>query len=383
MRFDVNKNASMPIYLQISSYFQEEIAAGRLQTGDRVPSQKDLCQKFGISSMTVSQAFKELRKLGLIEQAPGKGTFISGDSSVKNALPVHTTAIKPITKTIGLLILSVTYFFPEIIRGVEDEASRNGYSMILCNTDDDGVKERRYIHELVEKVDGFIIAPAAKKRFSDISNYLFLKAREVPVVFIDRNIEELGFDYVIPDNSGGVYKAVSHLIGQGHRRIAYIGNSDGNSYLDAKRLDGYKQALMAHGIDFDPGLTTEIHFDDSWSPTADCETVERLMKSEDRPTAIFVLNDIGAKRVYNALKTLGFKVPWGISMIGYDDTWIARELEVPLTSVAPPKYEIGERAGRILFSRLGGQTGEKSGVIIEPSLIVRESTAPVKVAAGV
>ena len=268
---------------------------------------------------------------------------------------------------IGLIISDITNpFFTSVVRGVEDVANTRNFSLILGNTDEDLKKEKSYIRLLESKrADGLIVAVTAGSH-----EYLHAwPARHLPLVSIDRSLFALGIDSVLVDNVAGACKAVEHLIKLGHRRIGVVTGIPGITTTE-ERLTGYKQALEAHGIPFDPTL---VAIADSRVEGGKYGTLQLLTQGTTRPTAFFVMNGLMVIGALQAITEVGLRCPQDIALVGFDDFEWAAVMHPRLTTVRQPTYEIGRRAAQILFERLEKRDTVPQEVRLLPQLIIRES----------
>ena len=268
---------------------------------------------------------------------------------------------------IGLIISDITNpFFTSVVRGVEDVANTRNFSLILGNTDEDLKKEKSYIRLLESKrADGLIVAVTAGSH-----EYLHAwPAQHLPLVSIDRSLFALGIDSVLVDNVAGACKAVEHLIKLGHRRIGVVTGIPGITTTE-ERLTGYKQALEAHGIPFDPTLVAVA---DSRVEGGRFGTLQLLTQGTTRPTAFFVMNGLMVIGALQAITKVGLRCPQDIALVGFDDFEWAAVMHPRLTTVRQPTYEIGRRAAQLLFERLEKRDSVPQEVRLLPQLIIRES----------
>ena len=268
---------------------------------------------------------------------------------------------------IGLIISDITNpFFTSVVRGVEDVANTRNFSLILGNTDEDLKKEKSYIRLLESKrADGLIVAVTAGSH-----EYLHAwPAQHLPLVSIDRSLFALGIDSVLVDNVAGACKAVEHLITLGHRRIGVVTGIPGITTTE-ERLTGYKQALEAHGIPFDPTLVAVA---DSRVEGGKFGTLQLLTQGTAHPTAFFVMNGLMVIGALQAITKVGLRCPQDIALVGFDDFEWAAVMHPRLTTVRQPTYEIGRRAAQLLFERLEKRDSVPQEVRLLPQLIIRES----------
>lgn len=267
---------------------------------------------------------------------------------------------------IGLVIPDIQNpFFADVARGVEDMAQQHGYMVFLGNSDEDALKERRYLEVMrAESVDGIIVPPiaendAAMAELADLG---------LPMVCVDRRLARVTMDTVVVDNMRGAYEAVDHLIRLGHRRIGFI---EGRPELSTsrERLQGYHQALQEHGIAFDRSLIRE---GDSRQPSGRSLTLE-LLHLPEPPSALLVGNNLMALGALEAIYLEGVRLPHDLALISYDDLPWAMAFNPPLTAVRQPGYEVGRRATELLLQRIREPARSTSLVMLQPELVVRES----------
>lgn len=273
------------------------------------------------------------------------------------------------TKTIGLILPDASnLFFADIARKIENIGYRNGYSVILCNSDNDLAKQRNYINTLIAKqVDGtiFISAGESKEDLEELNNY------GVPIVVADRNVPISLADVVLLDNEKAGYDATKYLIELGHQRIACItGPFDVSpSFL---RVEGYKKALSENQIQ----LTESYLVFSDYQFKGGQKAMAQLLEVNPRPTAVFVLNDMMAIGAISSVRRLGMTVPDDISIIGFDDIELATAMNPTLTTMAQPMEDIAELATNLLIKKMQGSGvgWQNKEYILSAKLMIREST---------
>ena len=276
------------------------------------------------------------------------------------------------SRTIGLVVLDVANpFFTDLARGVEDEAAKAGLAVILCNSDDQENKEKRYLELLEEhRVAGVLITPVdgAGSRLAK------LQKRGTPVVLVDSRSSSRGQCSVAVDDVLGGDLAVTHLLAAGHQRIAYISGPPGIRQV-ADRLEGAQRALARDGRPPESLLMiTASSLNVAAGQKAGAEIA--ALRAADRPTAVFCSNDLIALGVLQEMTRNRIRVPEEVSIVGYDDIDFAAAAAVPLTSVRQPRHQLGRTAARMLIEESGSnETHQHQQVIFEPQLVVRQSTA--------
>jgi LacI family transcriptional regulator len=327
---------------------------------------KDVALKANVSTTTVSHVVNRTRFVsdkvrGEVEAAIRALDYVP--SAVARSLKSNTT------KTIGMLIPNCSNpYFSEIVRSVEDHCFGAGYTLILCNTDDDPHRQGAYLQVLSEKrIDGMIIISTGEDR--DLLR--LLKGLPIPTVLLDREIGEVNCDLVETAHVQGGMMATEHLLDLGHRRIACLaGPADLNS--SAQRIEGWRRALT------NAGLAAEVEsllWHSDFSSQGGFNTMQTILASAQAPSAVFVCNDLMCMGALSAAHQAGVRVPQDLSLIGFDDIELAKFTSPALTTIAQPKHRIGVTAVDMVLERIQGGRVQARQVILQPELIVRNSTA--------
>lgn len=257
-------------------------------------------------------------------------------------------------------------FFTSLVRGVEDVAQTNGYSVVLCNSDEDQEKEHRYIDAaLAEQMAGVIISPSG----SPAEVHRLLGSR-TPVVAIDRELPGTPVDTVLVDNAHGAEVGTAHLIAAGYRRIGCI---TGPSRLSTatERLRGYRRALVDGGLPFDEGLVRFADFREDGGHRA----MAALLERDPAPDAVFVGNNLMTIGAVRCIVERGVRVPVELGVVAFDDIPWANLVRPTLTTVVQPTYELGRAAAQLLAERLADPARPPSTITLRTGLRVRESSA--------
>lgn len=330
---------------------------------------KDIAKKLNISESTVSRALANHPRISTKTKAQVQG--MAEKLNYRPNLIAKSLKIRS-TKTIGLIIDDITNpFYPEIVKGCEEVANRNGLNIILCNSDYNQEKEDKYINILLSKrVDGVLIMPAGKK----LPIIELLRDANTPLVFIDiKPSDKINVSCVYTDQEYGAYIATKYLIELGHKRIALI-NGPGN-FSSCKQLEsGYLKALEDYNIQLNNKFIKIFDL----KATGAYGVVKNMIKlgKEERPTAALFISDITAVAAYDAIYEAGMSIPEDFSIIGNDDIPTAKNFSPPLTTIAHPKYEIGKKAMDILVSELKEKNAKSFNQIrYVPELVIRKSSA--------
>jgi LacI family transcriptional regulator len=269
-----------------------------------------------------------------------------------------------VSASIGLVVADVANpFFAAVMRGVEEVARERGVLSFTGSSDEDPARERALTHALGgRRVDGLIVVPTA----GDQSHLLADRAVGLALAFVDRPPQYLDADAVLSDNHGGVTAAVRHLLGAGHRRIAFLGDS-GRLFTTAERLRGYRETLAEAGIAPDDSL---VRLDLSGPGAAESAT-RGLLGCAEPPTAVVAGQNLLTVGAVHALRAL--RRHHQVALVGFDDVPLADALDPGLTVIAQQPLVLGRRAAELLFSRIDGYDGPSRTVIVPTDLIARGS----------
>jgi LacI family transcriptional regulator len=325
---------------------------------------KDIAREANVSETTVSRVLND--KPDVSDETKAKIEKIMKEKGYKpNGIARGLVLDK--TYTIGLIIPDISNpYFPEVAKGVENKAKDLGYSVIFSDTDNDKEEEKNAIELLKSKrVDGIILSLSIKN-----SNELKkLEKEDFPVVQIDRKVPGSKYPTIAIDNNDSAFKATKHLIDMGHTKIAHL-TGDLDTKTGQDRLVGFKQALSQ----FDISYKEDWILEGDYSKESGFKLTNILLEQEERPTAIFAANDLMAIGAYEAIFNYGLKIPKDISIIGHDDIGIASTIRPGLTTMAQPKYKLGQEAAKILIKEIEDKKIEAGkSILLELSLVERES----------
>ncbi len=327
---------------------------------------RDVAERAGVSVTTVSHVINDTRP---VSEALRDKVRVAMVELGYQPNTLARSLRRGETHTIGIIVPdSANPFFAEVARGVEDASFECGYSVILCNTDNDLEKERLYTSLLVKKqVDGILFVAAGLSA----ENIQALQAREMPLVLVDRQVAGVDVDSVLTDNARGGWLATQHLIDLGHCRIGcVIGPSDLTP--SAARSFGYRKALDEAGIQVDEALIVRGDF----QYESGYEAASQLLSIPEPPSAIFACNDLMAVGVLSSALERGIQIPGELSVVGFDDVRLAVYANPPITTVKQPKYEMGVLAAQMLLERMHEPALKPRTELLETRLVVRHSTAP-------
>ena len=328
---------------------------------------KDIARIADVSFSTVSRA---LQNSPLISPVTAKRIQRIARESGYRASAVARSLVTNKTKTIGVVVTSIADpFVSEVVSGIEECCNDRGYSVFLANSNADPDREQKVVQSFSERrVDGIVVTSS---RVGALYVPL-LSEMKVPIVLVNNQHPGEFVHSVMIENVKASLEATNHLIQHGHRRISYLGDRFGYQ-SDTERFAGYRQALERAGLPFLPELVAHGDGKCDGAITA----VEPLLRLPKPPTAIFCYNDMTALGALRALHTNGLCVPKDISLVGFDDLYIASYTQPPLTTVRQPMRRMGLLAMESLLKLISGEVSEQA-IRVPAELIIRESTARLK-----
>ena len=338
----------------------------------------DIANKVGTSPATVSRVLsnsdypvnKEIRKKIL-------------DAALKmNYLPnlIGRMLKKSESRDIGVIIPNISNpFYPQLVLGIETEAKKHGFNIILCNSFRDVSNEKKYIESMYQKqIKGIILSSIGEE-------HDFLKKfceNGMKIVSFDQNIYDFQCNKVSFDFTGGGVMAVDYLVNMGHEKIAFA-----SSPLTRKSrreiFMGYKFGLLKNDIKFSENfvfiseLEQEVE-NGTYEFESGLEFAKKCLESENMPTAIFAVNDITAMGIMHGLINNGVNVPGDISIMGFDNIEFSAMVNPSLTTINQPSFETGKLACKILIENLIKDENDYVSIMLEPSLIERKSVRNIK-----
>jgi len=273
--------------------------------------------------------------------------------------------------TVALLITDILNpFFPEIVRGVEDEGKGDEFAWLVCDTAEDPWAEQHILRMLTSRpIDGVVVC-ASRLATRDLIQ--LHDRQKIPMVVINRYMNYPGIPCVVSDFVNATYRAARHLLDLNHKRIGYLAGPS-TSESSQLRRQGLEKALAEAGLSLRP----------EWCPSSfpsvdggfQAMSALLALPPEDRPTAVQAYNDVVALGALHAVRVHHLRVPEDISVVGFDDIAMAAHTNPPLTTIDQPKYRMGQLAMRLLRQLMRGQIVGEGYTLVESPLIVRESTA--------
>jgi DNA-binding LacI/PurR family transcriptional regulator len=330
---------------------------------------KDIARSAKVSHSTVSRALnnnprvksetvERIRRIA--EQYGYRGSAIARSLATSRSM------------TIGVVVTTIADLFAAgVVSGIETVAGDHGYSVFLANSNADPEREMRVVRTFEERrVDGIIVTASRVGAL----HLPLLSRMNVPIVLLNnQHPSEFAHSVMIENFSAG-YEATKHLVELGHRRIGYIGDRNGRQ-SDTERFGGYRQALDAGNLAFQPQLVQY----GSATPESGMETMDALLQLAEPPTAVFCYDDMTALGAMRQIRAAGLRVPDDISVVGFDDLSIVQFTEPPLTTIRQPMAEMGRLAMTAMLDLLSG-SGATHEIKVRGELILRASTGAPKLA---
>ncbi|WP_059103027.1 LacI family DNA-binding transcriptional regulator [Shouchella shacheensis] len=328
----------------------------------------DVAKRAGVSKSTVSQYLnKRFDYMGektkkrieqAIEELDYSPNFVARSLRQKK------------TMTIGVIVANILHdFSTQVIRAIEDACHEQDFHVIVCNADDEPVKERRYIEMLrAKQVDGIIVFPTS----ANVTLYNDLLREGYPLVFVDRMVSKVNVNAVISDNEETVRLAVGEFVAKGYERIAMVLPSlEQQLSPRVERMEGYKKALAEYGLPYCP----------SYLASGEIEYVQpafaKMIALESPPQALLAGNDLVLFEVLEYAKREQMRIPEDIAIIGIDDVSFANFYNPSLTTVAQPTFEMGKKAAELLLKQIkNGESSQEEPCVhrFQPTLKRRSSS---------
>ena len=321
----------------------------------------DVASRAGVSSSTVSHVLNGTRKVSpATVQAVQRAIQELGYAPNTLARSLARSS----TSTIGVAISALSnHYFSETVHAIETECAKHGYMMLFVDTHDDPEQELRVVTALHQRrVDGILLAPSTGSKA-----LAYVQANEVPTVLVDRMMSEQ-FDQVGVENTLATQALVAHLIEHGHRRIGFIAGRTGLG-TTLERVAGYRAALQAAGLAFDPQLLVSGGSDSEPARQATAQ----LLALPAPPTAIMAGNNLMTLGAMHALRDAHLEVPGQMALVGFDDFDWADFFVPRLTLIAQPVKELGAQAVHRLLQRMAAPDAPTHSVRLVPTLQVRNS----------
>lgn len=353
-----------PLYLRIRDRIRAEILYEQgLGPDGRLPTERELQMRFGVSRPTIAKALAALASEGELLVAHGRGRFIHGLDRIERQLPKRAR--------IGYVASIATETLTQrALCGIERAARQAGYGVVMASANDSYMQEKEAVRDLVASgAVGIIIYPVPRPIGMPEPDYLSSSSIGVPLVLLDTGLPEHGHTQFIFDNERVCYGLTAWLIEHGHKRIAYVLGDQGilHGPLIA-RLRGYRRALAAHGLAEIPDLIVHHRPRDS---RAIADVAARFAAMQQRPTALIATDDMAAMEFIESFSRLGLHSPEDIHVVGFDDREEARRLKHQFSTTRPDFERLGECAAEELIALIGGEALPNRTYVHAVPLVIR------------
>lgn len=339
---------------------------------ERPSTIRDVAQKAGVSVATVSRTLAG--NYPVSDEA--RTRVMAAVKSLHYVVNVHAKALSGrVAGPVALVIKDITGpSLAHVAAGVEQEAADRGRLSLVCATQDDVTREDALVQLMREQhaaavllVGGVVPDAAYGRRMTGYARALDAAGSRLVLVGRPAPAPDLPVTVVDYDNRGGAFQAVSHLLASGHRRVLFLGGETGLSSGDERRA-GYRDALLAHGVDHVGELDTE----GTYTRASGHARTRDALRGGLEFTALFAASDMVALGALAALREAGIAVPDDVSVVGFDDVPFATDLTPSLTTVRVPYEELGRTAVRLALER-EGSFGREDHVILGTQLVIRQS----------
>ncbi|GAB3951248.1 LacI family DNA-binding transcriptional regulator [Spirosoma harenae] len=328
----------------------------------------DIAKTLGISKSTVSRALTGHPNVNAKTRQRVLDMAAQVDYQ-RNQLAISLLTNR--TSTVGIVVPEfISYFFPRVIIGAQEELARSGYNVVICHSNESYETEVTNARALLaSRVDGLLVSHTKETRNFD--HFRIFQRKGIPVVFFNRACEDMDVSKVTVDDYNGAFQAVEHLIQTGRRRIAHLAGPD-TLTNSRNRLNGYRDALQKNGLSIDPELII------SYDLNLDKANiyVNHLLNLPNPPDALFTINDPTALEALNVARRRGLRVPEDLAIVGFSDDPISAFIEPGLTTIAQPVDELGKQAAQLLINQLSADNERppSESVVLPTRLIIRGST---------
>ncbi len=329
---------------------------------------QDVADRLGISIATVSRALANTS--GVAPETRARVLKLAEEMGYHPNVTARRLQ-KQQTETLGFVIPTfgprfTDPFFVELLAGIGNEAAEHERDLLVA-TRAPGEQEQQGYERLVRerRVDGLLVVRTRRKD----PRILYLKEHRFPFVAFGRCNGDTDFPYVDVDGEAGMYALTRHLLDRGHRQIAYL-SAPWELMFSQHRFAGYRAALEEAGVAWDESLVLT----GGLTEAAGLSAGRTLLSQSTIPTAIIACNDLMAVGVMSAAQERGLRVGRDLAVAGFDDIPLARTAHPPLTTVHQPVYQIGRRICAMLLALVGGQQLEEAHVLLQPELVIRQST---------
>lgn len=335
---------------------------------------RDIARALNLSTSTISKALNDSYEIG--EETKKRVTaYAKAHHYVANRMAKGLKQGK--SRSIGVVVCSLdNNFVAQMLDGIDKISTDKSYQIIIMQSKESQQQESACVELLYSGgIDGLLISPACET--TDFSYLTNLQASGLPIVLFDRLTEQVETHKVGADNFKGAYDATTHLIEHGYKKVAHL-NTNTKLSISTDRLNGYKQALEDHKIEFKPEYLRSCDYTDTNRLNEDMkEAIKAYMALPEPPDAIFTATDQITTRCLSLLHKMGYRVPQDLALIGFTNTELADAMNPALSTIHQPAFEIGKLAAEKLISMIENKHREEDfeTVKLETRIIVRDSSS--------
>jgi LacI family transcriptional regulator/LacI family repressor for deo operon, udp, cdd, tsx, nupC, and nupG len=327
----------------------------------------DIARELSISKSTVSRA---LTGHPNVNPETRKAVLALADKMDYQRNMLALSLVTSRSNTLGIIVPEfLTSFFPQIVIGAQEVASKAGYNVIVSQSNESYETEVANAKVmLANRVDGVMVSVSKESR--NFEHFKIFQRKGIPIVFFNRVCDEMQVPKVVVDDYDGAFRAVEHLIGTGKRRIAHLAGPD-SLIISRKRLQGYRDALLKHGLP----ILEELIIPYDLSTEKARIYVKHLLDLPEPPDALFSINDPTAIEAMQVIKARGLRIPQDIAVVGFSNDYASALIEPGLTTVAQPVREMGKTAAQLLLDQMDREVSDWKAIIrtLKTELIVRGS----------
>ncbi|MEN6593672.1 MAG: GntR family transcriptional regulator [Clostridiaceae bacterium] len=354
----LDKASAIPLYAQLAERIKAQILSGEIKPGDKLKSEAEMVEEYDVGRLTVRSALSQLVEEGYLEKAQGKGTFCRAAAEV-NYLNIE-----------AVLDMGNTYFIPTYyVKGISEVLNANNCNFLISDTNSDAAYLCAQLEQILTKNTSGVIFQLTQVQLSpEIRRRLYaclsaFRNRNIPCIMIDSRIDDPEASYVMLDETAGGARVVEHFAAYGHTRCAV---SYSPNCCDAlQRYDGFCAAAAEYGMERPVGIDCDSGMEGA------------LIKAvrEQGVTGVFGYNDEIALRCMRALRARGYLIPEQVSVIGFDDSYLATTVDPQLTTISHPKEVMGRHTAQALLKQIKKQIKAPYIEIFRPELVKRGSCA--------
>jgi len=358
--FPGSQTKPVPLYRQVRDAIVDDIRERRLAPHDQYYSESAAMEKYGVSRVTIRQAYRLLEQDSMLYRAHGKGTYVAPPpvQSVKTVAFLATCVLQSGVETV-------------MLRSIEEFFDHHDINLIICIHEDSFTKAERYVKRLIQWGADGLIYMGVRSSSAYEKNGELLQAvinAGIPCIQIDRYVDSLAkrIISVRPDNFGGSKAVTAHLLSLGHKRIGFCGSTMSSAVRDRK--EGCRAALKEAGLDLRPDMQWDFLSEKDYRSVA-----LQISAMNNRPSAIVVVSDDAAFHLIDAVRERGMVVPDDIAIVGFDDYSAYGQPSKGLTTVRVGHWEEGRIAATLLAEMISGVEVDPKPYLIPAELVVRES----------